>query len=207
MNAPVPTPHGSVCEAIEAEMARATSTEILAYLDGASRDGTFNRLHRTFRISQADARWLDVLGSLLARVGRRSWTYREGMRGVWVLETTWHPQTREVILTPGEGAAFVRGYFDAEGGVPTDSHARFYIQFVQKNRTDLIHVRGLVTWLGVRCGRVHNPSARHDPDYWRFYVRSVSHEQFVRTVGSWHPRKRTLLDERSLSPSIVRRAR
>jgi hypothetical protein len=194
MSAPALTQHSSACEAIETEVSHATTAEVLAYLDGASRDGTFNRLYRTFRISQADIRWLDVLGSLLERVGKRSWTYREGMRGVWVLETTWHPGPRETILTHGEAAAFVRGYYDAERGIPADSTARFYIQFVQRNQTDLIHVRGLLQWLGVRCGRVHNPGARQGPDYRRFYVLASSHARFIQDVGSWHARKRTLFD-------------
>jgi len=55
---------GLICESIELETDRATSGEVSAYLQGATRDGTFNRLHRTLRISQADARWLRVLENL-----------------------------------------------------------------------------------------------------------------------------------------------
>jgi hypothetical protein len=159
----------SIPEPIAAEIDRATSGEIRAYLQGASRDGTFNRLHNTLRISQADVRWLRVLQRLLERLGKRSWMYREGTRNVWVIETTWRLEARETVRTPGETAAFVRGYFDAEGGVPTDARARFYIQLVQKNHEDLARTRDLLEKLGVRCGRLHNPSVRQDPGYWRFY--------------------------------------
>jgi len=72
----------SIPEPIAAEIDRATSGEIRAYLQGASRDGTFNRLHNTLRISQADVRWLRVLERLLGRLGKRSWMYREGTRNV-----------------------------------------------------------------------------------------------------------------------------
>lgn len=198
---------GAIRGPIGAEIVRAASGEIRAYLQGASRDGTFNRSHRTLRISQADVRWLRVLGNLLGRLGKRSWMYREGTRSVWVIETSWHPESPQAISTCREAAAFIRGYFDAEGGVPADKHDRFYVQFVQKDYADLARVRDLLGLLDVQCGRLHNPSVRQDADYWRFYVLAASHRQFIRAVGSWHPRKRMLLDERALSPPVVRRHR
>lgn len=72
----------------------------------------------------------------------------------------------------------------------------------QKNRADLSRTRELLGLLGVQCGQIHNPSARRDPDYWRFYVLAASHRQFIDLIGSWHPRKRPLLDERAISLSI-----
>ena len=194
--------HCSIPEPINAEIDRASSGEICAYLQGASRDGTFNRLHKTLRICQADVRWLGVLERLLERLAKRNWMYREGTRNVWVIETTWRPDSPETIRTRGEAAAFVRGYFDAEGGVPGDARDRFYVQFVQKNHADSVRTRDLLGLLDVQCGRIHNPSVRRDPGYWRFYVLTASHMQFVQTVGSWHPRKRTLLEERAISMSI-----
>jgi hypothetical protein len=133
--------------------------------------------------------------------------YREGGRSVWVIETTWHLESPQPIRTKGEAAAFVRGYFDADGGLPTDGRARLYIQLVQKDHADLAHTRGLLERLGVRCGRIHNPSARRDADYWRLYVLAASPTQFIQAVGSWHPRKRPLLDERMAFPGGARRAR
>jgi hypothetical protein len=201
------TLHGPILDSIDTEIARATIGEIRAYLQGASRDGTFNRLHGTLRICQADLRWLRVLGDLLGRLGKRSWMYREGTRSVWVIETTWHPESPEAIHTRGEAAAFARGYFDAEGGVPADAGARFYIQFVQKNHADLARTRDLLGLLGVQCGQIHNPSVRQDPNYWRFYVLGASHKRFIRVIGSWHPRKRMLLDQAALSPGVICRGR
>jgi len=179
---PVPVAtHCSIPEVIKAEIDRASSSELRGYLQGASRDGTFNRLHKTLRICQADIRWLWVLERLLGRLGKRSWMYREGTRNVWVIETTWRPESPETIRTLGEAAAFGRGNFDAEGGVPTDARARFYVQFVQKSHADLIRTCDLLARLGVRCGRVHNPSVRRDPGYWRFYLLAASHRQFTRS--------------------------
>jgi hypothetical protein len=180
---------------------------MLAYLQGARRDGTFNRSHGTLRIAQADSRWLHILTVLLGRLGKRSRIYREGPRNVWVIETVWRDGPWGAIVTEGEAAAFIRGYFDAEGGLPADVGARFYVQFVQKSRADLTYVRDLLSRLGVWCGRIHNPSGRQDPDYWRLYVLAASHGRFIRTVGSWHPRKRILLDERKALRGGVRRGR
>ncbi len=47
-----------------------------------------------------------------------------------------------------------------------------------------------------QCGRIHNPSLTVDPNYWRFYVPSAGHRRFMEVVGSWHPRKRLLVDTR-----------
>jgi hypothetical protein len=207
MNPAASALHGSICGPIGVEIDRATSGEIRAYLRGASRDGTFNRLHRTLRICQADVRWLRVIESLLARLGKRSWIYREGERRVWVIETTWHPGFPATVRGRGEAAAFARGYFDAEGGVPANAHDRFYVQFVQKDHADLAHVRDLLGLLDVQCGRIHNPSALRDANYWRFYVLATSHRQFIEAIGSWHPRKRMLLDERAISPGVTYRGR
>ncbi len=95
--------------------------------------------------------------------------------------------------------AYARGYFDAEGGIPRDPSSRFYVQFVQKDRADLDELRLRLETQGLSCGRLHNPSAAVDCDLWRFYVLARSHEEFMRRVSSWHPRKRRLLEARFAS--------
>jgi hypothetical protein len=181
---------------LHAELLEADAREARAYLLGALRDGTFNRFHNTIRISQADRRWLDNLQRLFLNLGSRSWIYREGSRNVWVVETSYRLDAESDLGTSSERIAFVRGYFDAEGGIPRRNESRFYIQMVQKDRADLERVRAFLEELSIHCGRIHNPSVRVDPDYWRFYVLSRSHEEFIRRVGSWHPRKRQLLEAR-----------
>lgn len=168
-----------------------------AYLAGASRDGHVNRVHRTLRISQAHVEWLRLLQVLFEKLGRKSWIYRESAkRSVWTIETCCVVDPNPFLATPDEVAAFVRGYFDAEGGVPR-REGRFYVQLSQKDRDDLTRLRQLlVERLGISCGRIHNPSAAVDPHYWRFYVRSAAHPLFAMVVGSWHPIKSEILATR-----------
>ena len=90
----------------------------------------------------------------------------------------------------------MRGYFDAEGGMPRDRSARLYLQFTQKNLLNLECVHRILSSVGISGGRIHNPSQSVDPDYWRFYIRSESHHRFMAMVGSWHPRKRRLMEAR-----------
>jgi len=112
---------------------------LAAYCQGALRDGTFSAPHRTHRISQAEVGWLHVLRAILERLGWRSWIYREGRnRRVWILETTasflsLSFEASDLVGKP-EGLHYVRGYFDADGGMPRDPGARLYFQFVQKDR-------------------------------------------------------------------------
>jgi hypothetical protein len=165
-------------------------------LHGAARDGTFNRRHKTWRISQSNQPWLRLLQCQIDRLGRKAWLYREGLRSVWVLETKLDLSEPDSYPSRGERMSFARGYFDAEGGVPRALSARFYIQFVQKDHHDLSRLRRLLVAEGIGCGRLHNPSQRVDPDFWRFYVSAGYLATFGRAVGSWHPRKRAILAAR-----------
>ena len=172
--------------------------EYQAYLQGALHDGTRSDLHNTHRISQKGIGWLSQLSSLLAEMGHKSWMYREGKtREVYVLETTAHfldtDYDPDLLVTDAERIAYVRGYFDAEGGLPRSPEARLYIQFTQKDRSELEQVKTILESMGIECGEVHTPSAEVDPDYWRFYVRAKSHMAFAGLIGSWHPRKDAIL--------------
>lgn len=186
---------------IGSEIVRADERSLECYLQGALRDGTISRRHRTHRFGQSDPAWLAVIKLALTTLGFRSWIYREGRsRTFWVLETTapflslgFDPMS--VIARP-EARAFARGYFDADGGMPRNERARLYVQYTQKDRRDLEKLRGLLDADGILCGRIHNPSARIDPAYWRFYVRAASWRSFLTRIGSWHPVKRPLIDER-----------
>ena len=121
-------------------------------------------------------------------------TERDPVVSFWVLETSARFLRIDYDASPlvgsREGLDYVRGYFDADGGMPTSSTARLYLQFSQKNRASLEKVVAVLESWDITCGRVHNPSRHVDPDYWRVYVRSASHERFLKLVGSWHPRKR-----------------
>jgi hypothetical protein len=186
---------------LHAELLSTDAMGLEAYLQGALGDATRSARHRTHRIGQADPRWLTVLTEILRRLGYRGWIYREGRsRSFWILETTapFLSLTYDASGLVGlpEGLCYARGYFDAEGGMPRSADARLYVQFGQKNRDSLDCLREILTSWGIDCGRVHNPSARVDPQYWRFYVRAASHRRFMASVGSWHPRKRQAIDLR-----------
>lgn len=173
---------------------------IQAYLQGALHDGTFSQ-NRRFRFSQSGTSWLAVLQNLLADLGYRSWIYREGkMRKVYVLETLapfldFHFDP-DRLTSREEQIVYVRGFFDAEGGIPIRYRSRFYIQLVQKDRTKLEKIRHILMNVGIAVGIIHNPSVRVDPDYWRMFIRTASHRKFAEVVGSWHPRKRIIFRQR-----------
>lgn len=184
------------------EAAAASPAIAYAYLAGARRDGTYSARHRTLRITQGTREWLDVLQVLVDRLGKTSWIYREGRsRRVWAIETTCVVDPMPRLAARDELVAFVRGYFDAEGGIPRSPRARFYVQLCQKDRDDLLHLKALMTRLGIDTGSLHNPSRRIDPSYWRFYVRAHHLGLFASAVGSWHPIKRSILDARFSGPT------
>jgi hypothetical protein len=169
-----------------------------AYLQGALHDGTRSDLHGTHRFSQKGTGWLDRLATILTILGHRSWTYQEGKdRKVFVLETS--ASFLDVDFDPDqfgslpEQIAYVRGYFDVEGGLPQSPEARFYVQLTQKDWVELVKVKTILEMLGIACGKMHNPSAGVAPDYWRFFIRTGSHVAFASCVGSWRPIKEQIL--------------
>ena len=187
---------GLTPQRLHAELLAATVPVSSAYLLGALHDATISQMHRTVRYGQSDVGWLEGIAVLCTNLGQKSWIYREGReRNMWILETS----SRWLTSASGLGSteeqlAYARGYFDTEGGVPRDSTARFYIQLVQKNRIDLANLKAMLEGLGIVCGKLHNPSTRVDDALWRFYVAARSQRTFVESVGSWHPRKRALLE-------------
>ena len=177
-----------------------SKSEIKAYLQGALHDA-YRRGNR-IRFSQKGTEWLTILKDLLSHLDHRSWMYREGTRDVYNLETTatfldfrFNPRT---LKTSGEKAAYIRGFFDAEGGIPHSRDATFYIQLVQKDREKMQMLKELLQSLGIKTGVLHNPSHRVDPNYWRCFVSTASRSGFARIVGSWHPMKRTRFEERMM---------
>jgi hypothetical protein len=172
-----------------------------AYLQGAFHDGTWNRANQRSRFAQKEIGWLYILKSLLGDLGYTSWMYREGkMRNVYVLET--QANFLSIGFNPSglrarsEQIAYIRGFFDAEGGIPHNPNARFYVQLVQNSRPKLEAIKVMLQKLGVAVGDLHNPSQSVDPDYWRMFVRTRSQAAFVNIIGSWHPGKVSILRER-----------
>ncbi|OGG72269.1 hypothetical protein A3E65_02015 [Candidatus Kaiserbacteria bacterium RIFCSPHIGHO2_12_FULL_56_13] len=128
--------------------------------------------------------------------------YREGKRDVYDLETTaefldfkFDPRS---LKTREEQASYIRGFFDAEGGIPHSRIAKFYIQLVQKDQEKMQAIKSILQSLGIKTGALHNPSRRVDPNYWRCFVATASHADFARIIWSFHPLKRARFAERMM---------
>lgn len=170
----------------------------IAYIKGLLHDATKRR--KTLRIAQKSKPFLERVKTLLEGMSCQSWIYREGReRGVHILEFS---RSRLPGLdncsfeTSKEKLDYIRGYFDAEGGIAKSAKVRFYIYFAQKNFEDLKMVRNFLTQLGIGCGNIHNPSKKVDPKYFRFYVSTEFHRKFARVVGSRHPEKSYILGKK-----------
>ena len=173
--------------------------EIQAYLLGALHDASLNKGKR-YRFTQKGTKWLTLLQKLFQRLGYKSWIYRETNRDVYTLETlakfldfSFDPLT---LATEAERVAYIRGFFDAEGGVPRSKDAKFYIQLVQKDQTKVEKLARMLSALDISTGKIHNPSERVDPEYWRVYVSTRSHKDFAQKIGSQHPIKAKILQTR-----------
>jgi hypothetical protein len=186
---------------LHAELLAAGKTGLEAYLLGSLCDGTYSARHGTYRFTQREIGWLQVIQDALSLLGYRSWIYREGKeRNVWAVETAARfltcPLNYSSLSRSADALHYVRGYFDADGGIPRHFGTRLYVQMCQKDRVSLERVVTILESHGIRCGRIHNPSVRVDPDYWRFFVKTESHISFLRDVSSWHPVKRQQMNIR-----------
>ena len=175
--------------------------EIYAYMHGAMHDASLNKKRRV-RFGQKYPEWLRLIKSLLHVVGVRSWIYKEGRnRDFFILETVcrnldfaFDPRQ---LKTKEEKIAYIRGFFDAEGGIPRNG-GEFYIQLVQKDLQKMEAIKKILVDFGIYCGKIHNPSKRVDPDYWRIFIARKSHKEFASMIGSWHPVKAKIFSERMM---------
>ena len=175
-----------------------TKKKIIAYLNGALHDATLNKGKR-IRFSQKNRQWLRNLQFLLRKIDCNSWIYKEGKtRNIYVLETLckdldfrFNPLKLE---TDEEKSSYIRGFFDAEGGIP-HKKGRFYIQLVQKDLRKIKNLKNILYSLGIECGKIHNPSKRVDPDYWRLFILAKYHRRFAEIINSYHPVKNKIFCE------------
>nr|EGQ40298.1 MAG: hypothetical protein J07AB56_10270 [Candidatus Nanosalinarum sp. J07AB56] len=169
-----------------------------AYLKGILHDGTEREY--TYRISQKNEELIEKIVEMVEDLGFDAWTYEEGDRGVYVVEFSKKAVDGLQIRVLEEKREYVRGYFDAEGGVPQNTDARFYIYSAQKNKADLEEVKSFVEDLEIETGDLHRPSRESRPNYWRFYIPVSSHNRFANEVGSRHPDKEQALEHRAATP-------
>jgi intein-encoded DNA endonuclease-like protein len=176
-----------------------TKREIIAYLNGAIHDASLNK-GRRIRFTQKDKYWLLNLQYLLKQINCNSWIYKEGKnRNIYALETLCKDLDFKFNLnrlsSKNEKLFYVRGFFDAEGGVP-HTKDRFYIQLVQKNLNKIKQLKSVLKNLEIESGKIHNPSKRVDPDYWRIFISTKHHERFAKIISSSHPTKLKILCNR-----------
>ncbi|HBC72246.1 MAG: LAGLIDADG homing endonuclease [Candidatus Amesbacteria bacterium GW2011_GWB1_47_19] len=163
-----------------------------AYLMGIIHDATERKL--TFRIAQKSEEFLRYLSRELALSDIKSWIYKEGKtRQVWILEFSKKHLTGIKIKSRKDKVDYLRGYFDAEGGIARNPNVRFYLYYCQKNFDEMVQVKTMLEDIGISCGKIHNPNRIKDPDFYRFYIRAKSYTDFARKIGSLHPEKMSLL--------------
>ena len=159
-----------------------------AYIVGILHDAT--ERHTTLRVSQKSLEFVEMVANGIRSLGGNAWTYKEGSnRSVYIVEFSKSFLKEFEIVSERDKIDYIRGYFDADGGVAKSSKVRFYIYFAQKDYSDLEQVRNYLKEIRIDCGVIHNPSKRIDPYYWRFFVKAKSYVDFVQKIGSLHPEK------------------
>ena len=162
------------------------------YLIGALHDATERK--NTFRISQKSKLYIDFLAKGIHQLGSSAWTYQEGKsRNIFVVEFSKKFLTNVEISNDQDKCDYLRGFFDTDGGIAKQPLVRYYIYYAQKDFEDIKSAKQMLENQGIVCGKIHNPSKRIDPNYWRFYISSQSYITFTRKIGSWHPEKKSFL--------------
>ena len=163
-----------------------------AYLLGLLHDATERPY--TYRIGQNNREFVELTARKVRELGAKAWTYREGQkRNLFIVEFRKSLLRNLKIRSNRDKTDYIRGYFDAEGGIAKSPKVRFYLYFAQKNLKDLAQVKTYLEELKIQCGKIHNPSKKADPNYFRFFVSARSYRDFAEKIGSWHPEKKTLL--------------
>ena len=163
-----------------------------SYLLGMLHDATERK--NTYRIATKNFNFAKIIREGILKLGSKAWIYKEGKnRNLWIVEFSKILLKEFKIKSKQNKIDYIRGYFDAEGGISQSSKVRFYIYFCQKDKIDLEEVKKYLLELGISCGVIHNPSKKVDPNYWRFFVSSKSYRDFAKIIGSDHPVKIKLL--------------
>ena len=163
-----------------------------AYLLGVLHDASVRKT--TYRIATKSLPFCKILIKGIKKLGANAWFYKEGKnRNLWIVEFSKKLLKEVKIKSKQDRIDYIRGYFDSEGGIAKSNKVRFYLYFAQKNKEDLSEVENYLTGLNISCGKLHNPSKRVDPNYWRFFVRAKSYKDFKKIISSSHPEKSRIL--------------
>jgi len=158
------------------------------YLLGVLKDSTKTKY--TYRISQKGIDYPKLIANSIISYGNKAWIYKEGKdRDVYIVEFSRKVLDGVTIKTFQNKIDYIKGYSDAEGGICKSNNVRPYIYFCQKNYQELVELKEFLQELKISSGKIHNPSKRVDSNYWRFYISTKSHKDFVSVIGSAHPNK------------------
>jgi len=162
------------------------------YLLGILHDATKRRT--TYRVATKNYNFALILKNAILNLGRKAWIYKEGKtRNLWIVEFSKSLLKEVKIKSRQNKLDYIRGFFDAEGGIAKDPKVRFYLYFCQKNENSLKETKRYLSEFGIKSGIIHNPSRKIDPDYWRFFVKADSYKDFARKISSNHPEKFAIL--------------
>ena len=158
------------------------------YLLGVFHDATVRKT--TYRIATKNRNFRDLLAREIQKFGVKAWIYKEGkLRDLWIVEFSKTLLQNVAIQSPQDRIDYIRGYFDAEGGIAKHPSVRYYLYFCQKDKNDLMQAKGYFEELGIISGILHNLSKTVDPNYWRFYISAKSYSDFAKIIGTDHPEK------------------
>jgi intein-encoded DNA endonuclease-like protein len=162
------------------------------YLLGVLHDSTVRKT--TYRVATKSHEFALILKNAILILGRRAWIYKEGKnRNLWITEFSKSLLNEVKIISKQDKVDYIRGYFDAEGGMAKDLKVRFYLYFCQKNKNSLKEVKKYLSEFGIKSGVIHNPSKKIDSDYWRFFISAKSYRDFASIISSNHPDKIAIL--------------
>ena len=163
-----------------------------AYLLGILHDATVRKT--TYRIATKNYDFAQVIKRGIINLSSKAWIYKEGrIRNLWIVEFSKSLLSESNLKSKKDRIDYVRGFFDAEGGIAKDPKVRFYLYFCQKNKNSLEEIKRYLSELGIQSGVIHNPSKKVDPDYWRFYINAKSYSDFAKKISSNHPEKFAIL--------------
>ncbi len=107
-----------------------------AYLLGILHDGT--QRHLTYRVATKNIHFANLLLGNIKKMGINAWIYQEGKtRNLWIIEFSRKHLNGVQINTPQDKIEYLRGYFDAEGGIAHSLSVRYYLYYCQKDKRDL----------------------------------------------------------------------
>ena len=165
----------------------------IAYLYGAIHDGyiyTGKSKGKVAVFTQKNKSWLENIKGIIEKNNGKAWIFPQ--RNIHILETKFcHLFEPRKLSSDKERIEYLSGFFDAEGGIPKKLQARFYVQFVQKNKKELQEVANILNEFGVECGKLHQYDKKSK--CWRFFVKTNSWLKFIELIKSKHPEKQARL--------------